>query len=176
MYARLLYLLGFSASTPKERKSLISQNTKTQRDAQLPSYLLALKEKCPQLGKTDQKLARKYLRDVVAVFFDSCIKEYEQRESNSVLVLRVMSRRTPEQVREEASTLIKIMNCAYPDLNSSLEEHFSPIVPEKAKTYYQGLIKFGPEDLARVSTPENMFPAKQVVTLKPRFSYQFRKK
>src|SRR3989338_560581 len=176
VYARLLHLLGFSASMPLEREFCFNQNTKTQRNAQLPLYLLALEEEFLQLGKNDQRLARKYLRDVVAVLFDSCIKEYDKKDSNSILSLRVMSRRTPEQVREEASTLIKIMNCAYPNLNSSLEKHFSLIAPEKAKAYYQGLIKFGPEDLARVSTPEIMFPAKQAISIEPRFSYQFRKK
>ena len=142
IYARLLHAIGFSASMPLEREQTQNENTKTERNAQLPPYLLTLEEEYKTLGKEDQKLARRYLRDVVAVFFDSCRKEYEKKDSNSVLFLKVMSKRTSELVKEEASTLIRFMNCAYAGLEASVEKNFFPITPDEKRPYYQGTNSF----------------------------------
>ncbi len=172
-YARLLYLLGFSTSLESARNGKF--NSKAERGAAFPSFLTRCESSYNQLGTSDKRMVRKYLRDLIQVCFQTTAS-FSQGESECALSLA--AQRTPKLVRKNASFLFNAMRILYPALKTSLEDHFAMDKEHCLKlrsTYYTGRIAFSAEDIAKISTPENFFPIKQRLFLEPKFSLEYRR-
>lgn len=169
-HARLLYLLGFSTALAPCKEH---RNSKTSRGATLPAYLTSLIEEYSHFTRDERELARKYLRDLVAVAFDA---RGSLSSGKSYLCVRLIAQRSADALRRDAEQLLRATNIAYPSLKASLKEHFTRVGENdpRPKALYQGYLKFSLADIVCVSTPENFFPAKARLELTPRFSYERR--
>ncbi len=165
-YARLLHLLGYSTSMAPCREA---RNTKTRRGASLPPYLQTLIDQHALLDGPSRDIARFYLRDLIAAFFDTRVVESILGTS---IRLQLISQHSVEAVRAQGRQMVAAMNIVYPDLQAHPEEVVKVVSEEKAHARYDGYITLTEAHIRRASTLRNTFPAKFQVVVTPRFSYQ----
>ncbi len=172
-YARLLYLLGFSTSLPEERENLpkFHRNSKSERGTKIPNYLTFLKENYKSLNISNHRIARRLLHDLITVYFDACSSF---SEDNFTCLLSLTSKHSKVEIEEDANFLTSTINLLYPEFEASAQRNLKITTLKKKNLayspYYQGVITFSAEQIARVSTPENRFPIKTCLISEPRFS------
>jgi hypothetical protein len=88
-----------------------------------------------------------------------------------------MTQPSQERLREEASQLFHAIQITFPILTTSLEDHFHQFKEQnyQERKRFSGILHFDPQHLACLSTPENYFPVKQVLTLSPKWSFEYQR-
>jgi hypothetical protein len=165
IYARILYLLGFSTSL---NPSLHKPSRKAQRDAQLPHYISSLVKQYSSLDNASRTIARTHLRDLVSVFLDT--RSY--LVSTCSLRVGLISQKQKEDLKEQAEVLLGALQCAYPDIDVSLKNNFNIVAENSARSNYAGYLTLQRDALWKISQKDHFFPIRFRIAVSPRFSHE----
>ncbi|MEK6928528.1 MAG: hypothetical protein AABW65_01060 [Nanoarchaeota archaeon] len=165
-YARLLYLLSFSASLEPNFKQ---RNTKNERGALLPSYLTGLVNEYSAFNEREQRLALRYIRDILAVFVNT---KASTEIADSTIRLNLPSHRRESIIRTEAEFLMKSFELAYPSLNLTQDNLHISSRENHNKAEYNGYITIDAVRIYKTSSINSLFPLRVYIVPAPFFSFQ----
>jgi hypothetical protein len=135
-YARLLSFMGFFTSRGTDN----DLHRKARMGSELPAYLAEMIATYDESSARIQGTCRKYIRDLIAVCFDTKGRTIKRKDYNAVEI-ELLTQPSSEQIDAQARQIVKAINLLYPKVElSDVNMFWQKINSGNSREKYEGHI------------------------------------